>query len=59
MDGDSAISGLMILRLGGVFLIAVVLFVWFMRKRSNRHPMEGVQERNIDEIRAGVPPRRE
>ena len=30
----------------GVIIIAVAL-VYFLRKRSNRHPMEGRQERNV------------
>lgn len=30
-----------------VFVIAAVAFMFFLRKRSNRHPMEGRQERNI------------
>ena len=38
-----------------VLLIAAVLFALFMRKRSNRHPMEGRKERNVGaDIDAGV-----
>lgn len=32
-------------------LIAVVLWMRFMRKPENRHPMRGQEERNIEEIR--------
>ncbi|MBL0922986.1 MAG: hypothetical protein IBJ12_00780 [Sphingomonadaceae bacterium] len=32
-------------------LIAVILWVRFMRKPQNRHPMRGERERNIEEIR--------
>ncbi|RYE92640.1 MAG: hypothetical protein EOO77_46550 [Oxalobacteraceae bacterium] len=30
-----------------VFLIAAVGFLFFLRRRSNRHPMAGRKERNI------------
>lgn len=30
-----------------VFLIAAAAFVFFLRRRSNRHPLEGRDERNI------------
>lgn len=42
--------------LGIVLVIALFLFVRFMRKPQNRHPMDGERERNIGEIRhqAGV-----
>ena len=30
-----------------VFVIVALGFAYFLRKRSNRHPMEGKQERNI------------
>lgn len=32
-------------------LIAIVLWLRFMRKPENRHPMRGQKERNIQEIR--------
>lgn len=32
-------------------LIAIVLWLRFMRKPENRHPMRGQKERNIHEIR--------
>ena len=30
-----------------VLVIAAIGFAYFMRKRSNRHPMEGIRERNV------------
>lgn len=41
-----------------IFLVIVALgFVYFLRKRSNRKPMEGRQERNIaEDLDAGRPP---
>lgn len=30
-----------------VFLVVVAGFAYFLRRRSNRHPMEGRQERNV------------
>ena len=38
-------QNLMILISG--FVVAAIAFMYFMRKRSNRHPMEGRQERNV------------
>jgi preprotein translocase subunit SecG len=29
------------------FLVVAISFAYFLRKRSNRHPMEGRQERNV------------
>ena len=56
MMSSTAVPTLMFLTLGIVLVIAIVVLARFMRKRSNRHPMAGKQERNIDEIRRGVPP---
>ncbi len=40
-----------------VFLIAAIGFAFFLRRRSNRHPMEGREERNVGEdIDAGRDP---
>ena len=50
---------LMIMTLVAAFVIAAVIFARFMRKRSNRHPMENQRERNMDEIKRGVPPKHE
>jgi hypothetical protein len=30
-----------------VFVIVAAAFAYFLRKRSNRHPMEGRSERNV------------
>ena len=30
-----------------VFLIVAAGFIFFLRKRSNRHPMDGHRERNV------------
>ena len=30
-----------------VFVIAALGFAWFLRRRSNRHPLEGREERNV------------
>lgn len=30
-----------------VFLGAAFALAWFLRRRSNRHPLEGRQERNV------------
>jgi hypothetical protein len=38
-------QNLMILVTG--FVVAAIAFAFFMRKRSNRHPLEGRQERNV------------
>ena len=35
-----------------VFVIALVGFLWFLRKPQNRHPMEGEKGRRLDEQRA-------
>jgi hypothetical protein len=35
-----------------VFVIALVGFLWFLRKPANRHPMEGERGRQLDEERA-------
>ena len=56
--GYTAVPTLMFVTLGIVFLIGIVVLVRFLRKPSNRHPMEGHRERNIDEIQRGVPPER-
>ena len=58
MSTDTTVGSLMMFTLIAVLAILLIAVVHFLRKRKNRHPMEGVQERNIDEIRAGEPPRR-
>jgi hypothetical protein len=32
-------------------VLAIILWLRFMRKPQNRHPMDGQRERNIEEIR--------
>lgn len=59
MGTDGAVGSLMFMTLGIALIVAVLALLWFRRKRGNRHPMDGVRERNIEEIRAGDPPRRE
>ena len=58
MSTGGAISSLMFFTLGVVVLLAVILLVLQLRKRRNRHPMAGVRERNIGEIRSGKTPER-
>ena len=59
MSTGGAISSLMFFTLIVVLALAAALAILFFRKRSNRHPMEGVRERNLDEMRRGKPPERE
>ena len=59
MTNSQTIPSLMFFTLGAVVLIVAVLLVLHLRKRRNRHPMENVRERNIDEIRRGKQPERE
>ena len=41
-----------LLILGAGLLIAVVAFLWFMRKPRNRHPLDNPHGRELDEERA-------
>ena len=59
MSTGGTISSLMFFTLIAVLLIAVVVAFRFFRKGKNRHPMEGIRERNTEEIRRGKPPERE
>ncbi len=52
MEAGHPISLLMFGSLLIPVIIAIVLLAAFLRKRRNRHPMEGQRERNIDEIRS-------
>ncbi len=39
------------------FLVVAAALVYFLRRRSNRHPLEGRQERNVgQDINAGQEP---
>ena len=58
MSHSSAVSPLMFVTFGIVLVLAIVILLRFMRKRSNRHPMENQRERNIDEIRNDKTPER-
>ncbi len=58
MLSSIAVPTLMYGTLGIVLIIGIVVFLRFWRKPANRHPMENQQERNIDQIRRGVPPER-
>ena len=51
MTSNALIPILMLFTLGAGLLIAIVLLMRFLRKHSNRHPMDGQTERNIEEIR--------
>lgn len=56
MNPGHPLSLLIYVTFGAALAIALALFVNFMRKRRNRHPMDGQPERNIDEIRHDAPP---
>lgn len=47
MANTGFLSSLNLMTLIAVLVIAAIGFAYFMRKRSNRHPMEGRQERNV------------
>lgn len=51
MEGDHPISLLLVGTFAVVAIVLVLLIIGVMRKRSNRHPMDGQRERNIAEIR--------
>lgn len=55
MGISTPVPWLMFMTLGAVLVIAVVLFLCFMRKPQNRHPMRGDRERNYEEIRREGP----
>ena len=50
MLSSNAVPLFMFGTLGIVLLILIVVVLRFFRKPSNRHPMAGQRERNIDEI---------
>ena len=55
MLSSTAVPVFMFGTLGVVFIIALIVFLKFQSKKSNRHPMDGQRERNIDEIREEGP----
>lgn len=56
--GYSAVPTLMIATLVAALLIGGFVWARHMRKPENRHPMDGVRERNIDEIKRDAPAER-
>ena len=47
MSRPEFLSSLNLMTLVVVFLIVAGAFVFFLRKRSNRRPLDGRQERNV------------
>ena len=47
MSTNELVPGLGLSTLLIVLAVAAVIFLLFMRRRSNRHPMEGERERNV------------
>jgi len=52
MNRTELIGMLSIGRIAIVVLVLALVLYFFLRKRENRHSMDGKRERNIDEIRA-------
>lgn len=59
MNTSEFVGSQMFMTIGIVVVVLAVLLLWFLRKRSNRHPMEHQRERNAAEMERGVPPQRE
>ncbi len=49
--GDYLVSNNMLLLISGL-VVAIVALLWFLRKPSNRHPMDNERGRQLDEERA-------
>ncbi len=47
MASNEFLGSLNLMTLVVVFLVVAAAFIFFLRKRSNRHPLEGRQERNV------------
>ena len=47
MSTSGFLSSLNLMTLGIVLVVAALAFAYFLRRRSNRHPLEGRQERNV------------
>lgn len=47
MSRPELLSSLNLMTLIGVFAIVAIAFAIFLRKRSNRKPLDGRQERNV------------
>jgi len=57
MSSSGFLSSLNLMTLGIVLVVAALAFAYFLRRRSNRHPLEGRQERNIaEDLDAGRKP---
>lgn len=57
MSSHKFLSSLNLMTLIVVLVFIILVYAYFMRKRSNRRPMEGQQERNVSkDIDAGHPP---
>ena len=48
MTNGTFLSSLNLMTLIGVLAVAVIAFAFFMRKRSNRHPMDTPRGREIE-----------
>lgn len=53
MPSHFAVPTLMFVTLGIALIIGVGAFAWHMRKKTNRHPMEGERDRTMNEINDG------
>ena len=51
MSESGLLSSLNLMTLIGALVIAVLLFAYFMRKRSNRHPMDTPEGKAAEEAR--------
>ena len=51
MNDGQIIPSLFLVTLVAVALIAIGMLVYFMRKRSNRHPMDSARGHEIDDAR--------
>lgn len=47
MSRGELLSSLNLMTLVVVFLVVAAAFIFFLRKRSNRHPLDDRQERNV------------
>lgn len=51
MNDGQIVPSLFLVTLIAVAVIAIVMLIYFMRKRSNRHPMDSARGHEIDEMR--------
>ncbi len=47
MSTSGFLSSLNLATLIGVVLVVAIGFAYFLRRRSNRHPLDGREERNV------------